>query len=171
MTIKIGRECFIAASATLIGDVTIGNRVAIMDGAVLRGDLNRIVVGDDSNIQDNATVHTEIDHPAIIGKSVSVGHNAVVHGSLVRDYVIVGMGALTLNGANVNSGSVIAAGSVVQQNFTVPEMSLVAGVPATIKRTGDHNLMEYARKNAESYSRLRESYLAKKYEILRGSDL
>ncbi|MCL4340531.1 MAG: gamma carbonic anhydrase family protein [Candidatus Thermoplasmatota archaeon] len=171
MAIKIGKECYIAKSATLIGDVTIGDRVAIMEGAVLRGDLNRIFVGNDSNIQDNVTVHTEIDHAALIGNFVSVGHNAVVHGSVVHDYVIVGMGALTLNGATVNSGSVIAAGSVVQQNFTVPELSLVAGVPGVVKRTGDQKLKEYAMRNAESYSRLRQAYLSGSYDILRGSDL
>ncbi len=171
MAIRIGKECYIASSATLIGDVTVGDRVAIMEGAVLRGDLNRIVIGADSNIQDNVTVHTEKDHAALIGNFVSVGHNAVVHGSVIHDYVIVGMGALTLNGSTINSGSVIAAGSVVPQNFTVPEMSLVAGVPGAVKRTGDQNLKDYARRNAESYSRLRETYLSGGYDILRGSDL
>lgn len=171
MAVTVGKNCFIAESATIIGEVEIGDNVAIMDNAVLRGDLNRIVVGDFSNIQDNATVHTESDHPAIIGSYVSVGHNAVVHGSKIDDYVIIGMGAMTLNGSHVMSGSVIAAGAVVTENFSVPEMSLVAGVPGTVKRSRDTALRDYARRNAESYSRLRQSYLSGKFQIVRGRDL
>lgn len=171
MTISIGKRCFIASSVTLIGNVKIGDNVAIMDNAVLRGDQNSIVVGDNSNIQDNVTVHTDDDYPTSIGKHVSVGHNAIVHGSTVEDYVIVGMGAITLNGSRIGSGSVIAGGSVVTQNFSVPEKSLVAGIPGTIKRSNDPSLLEYARLNALAYSNLREGYLQGKYEIMRGSDL
>ena len=171
MAISIGKKCFIASSATLIGDVMIGDSVAIMDNAVLRGDQNRIIIGDNSNIQDNVTVHTDDDYPTTIGRHVSVGHNAIVHGSIVEDYVIVGMGAITLNGSRIGSGSVIAAGSVVTQNFSVPEKSLVAGIPGAVKRSNDSSLLEYAKLNALAYSNLREGYLQGKYEIIRGSEI
>lgn len=171
MAVKIGNGCFIAKTAVLIGDVELGDNVAIFDHAVLRGDLNKIVVGDNSNIQDNVTVHTEITHPAIIGSNVSIGHNAVVHGSTLGNYIIVGMGARTLNGAVIPEGCVIAAGTVVTENFTCDENSLIAGIPGKIKRAGDKNLREYAKKNAESYSVLRKKHNAGEFERITGSDL
>ena len=160
MPILIGKNCYIADTAVLIGDVEIGDDVAIFDHAVLRGDLNRIVVGNGSNIQDNATFHTEINHATLIGEGVSVGHNAVVHGCELLNNIIVGMGAIVMNGAKIPSGCVIAAGAVVKENFTCKENSLIAGLPAMVKREADPVLLEYAQRNAHSYGVLREKHLA-----------
>ena len=170
MSVIIGKNCYIARSATLIGDVTLGNNVAIMEGAVLRGDINSIVIGTYSNVQDNVTIHSEVDSPTKIGEYVSIGHNAVVHGTTIGDYVIVGMGALVLTGSRIGEGTVIAAGAVIREGFVVPPNSLVAGVPGAVKRSDDPNLREYAEVNAMSYSTLRENYLSGKYEIYRGEE-
>lgn len=160
MSISIGKNCYISDTAVLIGDVTIGDNVAIFDHAVLRGDLNRIVVGNDSNIQDNVTFHTELDHATIIGEGVSVGHNAVVHGCELGNHIIVGMGAIVMNGARIPTGCIIAAGAVVTENFSCREDSLIAGIPGKVKREGDSGLREYATKNAQSYGALRKRHLA-----------
>lgn len=168
MSIKIGKECYIAKSSVLIGEVEIGDFSMVMDNAVLRGDLNRITFGKYSNIQDNATIHVELDHEAKIGNNVSIGHNAVVHGSTIEDNVIIGMGAIVMNGALIKSGSVVAAGSVVTENFVGEKDALIMGVPGKIKRTGE-DLMEYAKLNASSYQKLRLDYLKGKYEIKYGN--
>ena len=160
MSIQIGENCYISETAVFIGDVTIGDDVAIFDHAVLRGDLNKIVIGDGSNIQDNVTFHTEFNHSTIIGSGVSVGHNAVVHGCELGDNIIVGMGAIVMNGAKIPSGCVIAAGAVVTENFTCKEASLIAGLPGKVKRESDPGLPEYAKRNAQSYSLLRERHIA-----------
>ena len=167
----VGNKCYIAETAVLIGDVTLGDEVCIMDYAVLRGDMNSIVIGNGTNIQDNVTLHTEKNHGVTVGRGVSIGHNAVVHGSELGDSVLVGMGAITMNGARIGAGTVIAAGSVVRENFICPENSLIAGIPATLKRTGDMDLRKRCELNAESYSILREEYLEKKFVKLYGRDL
>lgn len=171
MAVKIGIGCFIAKTAVLIGEVEIGNNVGIFDHAVLRGDLNKIVVGDNSNVQDNVTIHTEINHSAIIGESVSIGHNAIVHGATLSNDIIVGMGAIIMNGATVPSGCVVAAGTVVTENFSCGEDSLIAGVPGKVKRYGDPNLREYAKKNAESYAILRSKHKSGEFQRITGSDV
>ena len=160
MTITVGKNCYISDTAVLIGEVTLGDNVAIFDHAVLRGDLNRIVVGNNSNIQDNVTFHTELNHETIIGEGVSIGHNAVVHGCELGDHIIVGMGAIVLNGAHIPSGCIIAAGAVVTEGFTCGENSLIAGIPGKVKRESDIKLKEYAVRNAESYGVLRQRHLS-----------
>ncbi len=171
MPVKVGKNCFIAETAVLIGDVMIGDDVAIFDNTVLRGDLNQIIVGHNSNLQDNVTVHTDVNNPAVIGKNVSVGHNAIVHGAFIEDDIIIGMGAIVMNGARIHSGSVVAAGTVVTQETSVPENSLIAGTPGKIKRTGDSSLRDYAILNAESYAVLREKHKHGDFHRITGSDL
>ncbi len=170
MPVKVGKNCFIAETAVLIGDVEIADNVAIFDHTVLRGDLNRIVVGENSNLQDNVTVHTDINNPAVIGKNVSVGHNAIVHGATLENDIIIGMGAIVMNGTHIHTGCVVAAGTVVTQDTNVPGNSLIAGVPGKIKRTDDPSLREYARVNAESYSVLREKHRKGDFQRSTGSE-
>lgn len=169
MSIKIGRNCYLAPTAVLIGNVEIGDNVAIFDHAVLRGDLNMISVKEGSNIQDNVSIHTELNHPTLIGKGVSVGHNAIVHGAELEDDIIVGMGAIVMNGAHISSGCVIAAGTVVTENFSCGNNSLVAGVPGKIKRTDDPELRNYAMANASSYNSLREKHMAGEFQRISGT--
>ncbi|MGW3862846.1 gamma carbonic anhydrase family protein, partial [Streptomyces sp. NPDC005047] len=103
-------------------------------GAVLRGDVERISVGADSNVQDNCTLHADPGFPVTVGERVSIGHNAVVHGATVEDDCLIGMGATVLNGAVIGAGSLVAAQALVPQGMRVPPGSLVAGVPAKVRR-------------------------------------
>ncbi|MEU9336339.1 gamma carbonic anhydrase family protein [Streptomyces sp. NPDC048290] len=131
---EIDPTAFVAPTAAVIGDVTIRAGASIWYGAVLRGDVERISVGADSNIQDNCTLHADPGFPVTVGERVSVGHNAVVHGATVADDCLIGMGATILNGAVIGEGSLVAAQALVPQGMEVPPGSLVAGVPAKIRR-------------------------------------
>ena len=130
----IGNNSFIASSAMVIGDVKIEDRASIWYGVVVRGDMEPITIGTDTNIQDNCTIHTESGYPAVIGNRVSVGHNAVIHGCIIEDNCLIGIGALVLSGAHIRIGSVVAAGSVVKEGQEVGPYSLVAGTPAVVKK-------------------------------------
>lgn len=132
---EIGEGTFLAETAVVIGDVRIGKGCSIWYGAVLRGDVNSITIGDRTNIQDGAVIHTLYDgskHPSQthIGNDVSVGHNAVVHGARIGDHCLIGMGAILLDNAIVPSGCIIAAGALVLSNAQLEPNSLYAGVPA-----------------------------------------
>ncbi|MFJ6383959.1 gamma carbonic anhydrase family protein [Kitasatospora sp. NPDC092039] len=125
---------FVAPNAVVVGDVTVAAGASIWYGAVLRGDAESISVGAGSNIQDNCTLHADPGFPLVVGERISVGHNAVLHGCTVEDDVLVGMNATVLNGARIGTGSLVAAGAVVPQGMVVPPGSLVAGVPAKVRR-------------------------------------
>ncbi len=160
--IKIGNNVYIASTAVIIGDVTVGNNVTIMDSAVIRGDQNKIIIGDNSNIQDNATVHVDLKNPAYIGKNVSIGHNAIVHGARIDDNVLIGMGSIILNNAHMKSGTVVAAGSVVMENFESENNSLVTGMPGRIKKI-DKKYYDMAYNNSLEYIKLNNDYRDNKY--------
>ena len=126
---KVANSAYIDQAATVIGDVTMGERSSVWPGAVLRGDVNRIVLGDDTNIQDGSVLHGELDrYPVILGSRVTVGHMACLHGCVVEDDVLVGIGAIVLNGATVGQGSIIAAGTLVPEGMQIPPGSMVMGV-------------------------------------------
>ena len=131
---KLGKKVFIAKSATVIGDVTIGARSSVWYGAVLRGDINRIVVGHHSNIQDNAVLHLADDFPCLLGNWVTVGHGAIVHACKVGNEVLIGMGAVVLDGAVIGRQSLIGAKALVTQGARIPPGSLVLGAPARVVR-------------------------------------
>lgn len=133
-TPKIGKGVFIAKTATVIGDVTLGAQSSVWYGAVLRGDINRIVVGHHSNVQDNAVLHLADDFPCILGNWVTVGHGAIVHACRVGDEVLVGMGAVILDGAVIGKQSLIGAKALVTQGTKIPPGSLVLGAPAKVVR-------------------------------------
>ncbi|MDT0400817.1 MULTISPECIES: gamma carbonic anhydrase family protein [Streptomyces] len=131
---KIDEDAFVAPTASVIGDVTLGAGASVWYGAVLRGDVERISVGASSNVQDNCTLHADPGFPVSVGERVSIGHNAVVHGATVGDDCLIGMGATVLNGAVIGAGSLVAAQALVPQGMVVPAGSLVAGVPAKVRR-------------------------------------
>ena len=133
-TPKPGKGVYLAKTAVVIGDVTIGAHSSMWYGAVLRGDINRIVVGHHSNIQDNAVLHLADDFPCLIGNWVTVGHGAIVHACTVGDEVLVGMGAVILDGAVIGRQSLIGAKSLVTQGMKIPPGSLVLGAPAKVVR-------------------------------------
>lgn len=131
----LGKSVYIAAGAIVLGDVTLGDHSSVWYNAVLRGDINRIVVGHHTNIQDNAVLHLADEYPCIVGNFVTVGHSAVVHACTVGDEVLVGMGAVILDGAEIGKQSIIGAKALVTQNTIIPPGSLVLGAPAKIVRT------------------------------------
>jgi len=124
----------------VLGDVTLGPRSSVWYGAVLRGDMDRIAVGADTNLQDGTIVHVDTGLPALIGARVGVGHRVVLHGCTVEDECLIGMGSVLLNGVRIGTGSVVAAGAVVREGMVVPAGSLVMGVPARVVRPVDDSL-------------------------------
>jgi carbonic anhydrase/acetyltransferase-like protein (isoleucine patch superfamily) len=131
---KLGKNVFIAKTAAVLGDVTLGAHSSVWYGAVLRGDINRIVVGHHSNVQDNAVLHLADDFPCVLGNWVTVGHSAVVHACKVGDEVLVGMGAVILDGAVIGKQSIIGAKALVTGGIKIPPGSLVLGAPAKVVR-------------------------------------
>lgn len=144
------RANWVAATATLVGDVTLGAQSSVFYGAVLRGDIARIVVGEGTNIQDNAVVHLADDLDAIIGKWCTIGHSAIIHACTIEDECLIGMGATVLDGARIGRGSIVGAGAVVTQRTVVPPGSMVLGTPAKVVRalsaTEQAGLREWAMK-------------------------
>ncbi|MBP9196666.1 MAG: gamma carbonic anhydrase family protein [Saprospiraceae bacterium] len=128
---EIGKDCYIAENATIVGDVILGDQCSVWFNAVIRGDVHYIKIGNKVNIQDGAIIHcTYQKHPTIIGNNVSIGHNAIVHGCTIHDNVLIGMGAIVMDNCVVESNSIIAAGAVVTQNTHVEAGTIYAGVPA-----------------------------------------
>lgn len=132
--VQLPEHFFIAGNASVIGNVALGNDVSIWFNAVIRGDSELIVIGEDCNIQDGAVLHTDPGYPMTLGKGVTVGHQAMLHGCTVGDYSLVGINAVVLNGAKIGSHCIIGANALVTENMAVPDGSLVMGSPAKIKR-------------------------------------
>jgi len=153
-----GGALFVAGNATVIGDVTLGDGVSVWFGAVIRADKDRISIGRASNIQDNAVVHTSRGYPVTLGAQVSVGHGAILHGCTIGDRVLVGMGAIVMNGAEIGEGSLIAAGAVVTEGTKIPPCSVVMGVPGKVVRPASPEQTASIVKNADSYAELARSY-------------
>ena len=150
-TPEVHQDAFVAPTAVVLGAVTLAAGAGVWYHAVLRGDCEAISIGENSNIQDNCTVHADPGFPVAVGRGVSVGHNAVLHGCTVEDDVLVGMGATVLNGARIGTGSLVAAGAVVPQGMIVPPNSLVAGVPARVRRELTEDDRAAIRLNGEGY--------------------
>jgi carbonic anhydrase/acetyltransferase-like protein (isoleucine patch superfamily) len=149
----LGQGVYIARGAVVVGDVTLGECSSVWFNAVLRGDINRIVVGHHTNIQDNAVVHLAEELPCLIGDYVTVGHSAIVHACTVGDEVLVGMGATVLDGAEIGQQSVIGAHALVKQNARIPPGSLVVGSPARVVRALTAEERASVRLYAEHYVR------------------
>ncbi len=158
---RLGNNVFLAPSATVIGDVEIGEECGIWFNTVIRGDVNYIRIGPRTNIQDLCMCHVTLNKwPLIIGEGVTVGHSAILHGCVIQDYCLIGMGAKILDGARVGPQALVAAGALVREGFVVPERTLVAGVPAAVKRTLTPEEVENLFASAERYIRYKNEYLA-----------
>ena len=147
----LGPGVYIASTAVVLGDVTLGAYSSVWFNAVLRGDINRIVVGDYSNVQDNAVLHLADDFPCILGKYVTVGHSAIVHACTVDDECLIGMGATILDGAIIGAQSIVGANALVTQGMVVPAGSMVLGSPAKVVRPLKSAERESLRGWAEKY--------------------
>jgi carbonic anhydrase/acetyltransferase-like protein (isoleucine patch superfamily) len=153
-----GNPGFVATNATVTGDVILSGNVSVWFGAVIRADKDRIRIGEGSNIQDNAVVHTSKGFPVIVGKRVSVGHGAVLHGCTIGDDVLVGMGAIVMNGAVIGERSILGAGTVVTEGTLIPSHSVVLGVPGKVIRKTTEEQDRGIIGNAESYIELAKKY-------------
>ena len=154
---KFGKNCFLAENATVVGEVVFGDNCSVWFNAVVRGDVNSIVIGNNTNIQDGAIIHcTYQTAKTVIGNNVSIAHNAIVHGCTIHDNVLIGMGAIIMDDAVVHSGSIIAAGAVVLEGTIIEPNCIYAGIPAKkVKEVGDNrkDVFERTAKNYIMYSK------------------
>ena len=132
---KIHPTAWVAPGAFLRGDVTLGEKVSVWYNAVLRADQEKIIIGKNSNIQDNAVLHGDPGNDIVVGENVTVGHGAILHGCTVEDNALIGMGSVVLDHAVIGAGSIVGAGAVVASGTIVPPKSLVVGIPAKVKKT------------------------------------
>ncbi len=151
---QIGKDCFLADNAAIIGDVVIGDNCSIWFNAVLRGDVNSIRIGNNVNIQDGSVLHTLYNKSVIeIGDHVSVGHNVTIHGAIIHDYALIGMGSVVLDDAEIGEGAIIAAGAVVLKGTKVEPYSIYAGVPAKfVKKAEPEQTLNINKRIADNYS-------------------
>ncbi len=154
---KIASGAYLAPNVSVIGDVTLEKGVSLWYGAVVRGDQAAIRVGEESNIQDNAVIHVSDALPTVVGRGVTVGHGAILHGCTIEDHCLIGMGAVLLNHCVVGKDSMVAAGAVVPERMVIPPRSLVMGTPAKVRRILSQEEVENIRHSASGYlSRARE---------------
>ena len=151
---NIHKTSFIAKGAHIIGDVTLKKDSSVWYNSVLRADINKIIIGKRTNIQDNSVVHLENDQGVYVGDDVTVGHNVILHGCSIENGALIGMGAIIMNGVNIGKGSVIGAGAVIKENMNIPRYSLVVGVPARIIKTIDQKAYTQNVKWAKKYVQL-----------------
>jgi carbonic anhydrase/acetyltransferase-like protein (isoleucine patch superfamily) len=151
-TPEFGENCWLAPNATIVGDVQMGANCTVWFNAVVRGDVNEIRIGDDTNIQDGVVIHCTYQKAGTyIGNKVSIGHNAIVHGCTIHDQVLVGMGSIIMDGVIVHSGAVIAAGAVVLANTVVEANSIYAGVPAKKVKQIGQEMIDVIERTAKNY--------------------
>jgi carbonic anhydrase/acetyltransferase-like protein (isoleucine patch superfamily) len=151
-TPQVDPTCYVASNATVIGQVKLARGASIWFNAVVRGDMAPITIGEETNVQDLSIVHVDYDTPTTIGERVVVGHRAIIHGATVGNDCIIGMGAILLNRSRVGNNCIVAAGAVVREGFVVPDGSLVAGVPAVVKRPLTPEETERVHRNASDYA-------------------
>jgi carbonic anhydrase/acetyltransferase-like protein (isoleucine patch superfamily) len=154
----VAPSAFIAAGATVLGDVTVGEESSIWFGAVVRGDCEAIRIGRRTNIQDLCVLHADPGYPCTLGDGVTVGHGAIVHGATVEDEVLIGMKAVVMNGAKVGRGSIVAVGAIVTEGMEIPPGSVVMGQPAKIKRLAEERDLNSIHHAAEHYVQAAKEY-------------
>lgn len=160
----IGKTTWVAENATIKGTVTIGEDCSIWYGAVIRSEGASVVIGDRSNVQDNSVIHTDPGHEVHIGRGVTIGHNATIHGCTIGDNALIGMEAAVLNGAVVGRDCLIGAGTLVTEGMIVPDGSLVVGVPGKIRRPLTPDEIHHNRENADHYVAISKRYAAGEFD-------
>lgn len=169
----IDPRAYIHPLAIVLGDVTLGPRASVWPTAVIRGDTARIVIGEDSNVQDGTIVHVDSGVPATIGARVAIGHRAIVHGATVEDDCLISMGAILLNHVQVGSGSIVGAGAVCTEAMEIPPNSVVLGVPGRVVRQTTDEMRERIARTVAAYVELQERHRRGEFPMLRdpGSSL
>ena len=160
-TPEIKETSFVAPNASLIGRVKIGENSSVWFNTVLRGDMETITIGNESNIQDFSMGHADPGFPLVLGNRVTIGHHCVLHGCKIGDDCLIGMGAIIMNGVRIGRGSIIGAGAVLLEGMLIPEFSMVIGSPAKIKKTYDESILDNIRKSAKIYVKRSISYREK----------
>jgi carbonic anhydrase/acetyltransferase-like protein (isoleucine patch superfamily) len=160
---SIDPTAFVHPDAFVVGDVTLGPRVSVWPTAVIRGDTGRIVIDEESNVQDGTVIHVDQGVPTTVGRRVAIGHRAIVHGSTVDDDCLIGMGAILLNGVVIGSGSIVGAGAVCREGLQVPPNSLVLGVPGRIVRETSAAERERIARTVQSYLELQQAHRRGEY--------
>jgi carbonic anhydrase/acetyltransferase-like protein (isoleucine patch superfamily) len=163
--LKIHPTAFIAPTAAVMGDVTVGENASLWYHTVVRGDMAPIIIGSDSNIQDGTIVHVDEEVPCTVGQRVAVGHRVILHGCTVADDCLIGMGSVLLNGVTVGAGSVIAAGAVIPEGMQIPPKSLVMGVPGRIIRAVDPELAERVKATWSHYVEEARAHRSGRYPL------
>jgi carbonic anhydrase/acetyltransferase-like protein (isoleucine patch superfamily) len=158
------RRIYVDSTAVVLGDVVLADGVSIYPNAVLRGDANRIEIGENTNIQDNSVIHCSEAYPTIIGKDCTIGHCAVINGATVGNLCIIGMNSTILDGAIIGDECIVAAGAVVTGKTLIPPRSVVMGVPGKVIRHNDETLREKAQRSSENYQRLRDEHIIGRYK-------
>jgi carbonic anhydrase/acetyltransferase-like protein (isoleucine patch superfamily) len=157
---RIAASAYIDASAQVIGDVVVGERSSIWCNTTLRGDVHFIRLGEETNVQDNCCLHVMTgEFPCILGDRVTVGHSVTLHGCVVENDCLIGIGAILLNGVRVGAGSIVAAGSLVTERTQIPPRSVVMGSPAKVRRAASDADFAMIRRHAENYVEYRHIYL------------
>lgn len=157
--IKKGERVFIAPNATVIGKATLGDHVSVWFGAVIRADNDEISIGNRTNIQDNAVLHVDEGFPVVIGHDCIVGHLAIIHGTTIGNYVMVGMHSTIMNGTEIGDFCIIGANSLITAGTKIPPYSLVMGTPAKVIKQLNDEQIEAIKQNAERYVKLKDEYL------------
>jgi carbonic anhydrase/acetyltransferase-like protein (isoleucine patch superfamily) len=163
--LRIHPTAFIAPTAAVMGDVTVGENASLWYHTVVRGDMAPIIIGSDSNIQDGTIVHVDEEVPCTVGQRVAVGHRVILHGCTVADDCLIGMGSVLLNGVTVGAGSVIAAGAVIPEGMQIPPKSLVMGVPGRIIRAVDPALAERVKATWSHYVEEARAHRSGRYPL------
>ena len=164
-TPEINETSFVAPNASLIGRVKIGEKSSVWFNTVLRGDMETITIGNESNIQDLSMGHADPGFPLVLGNRVTIGHHCVLHGCKIGDDCLIGMGAIIMNGVRIGRGSIIGAGAVLLEGMEIPEFSMVIGSPAKIKKTYDESILDNIRKSAKIYVKRSISYREKSFVL------
>ena len=151
---QIHKTAFIAPGAHIVGDVILKKDCSVWYNTVARADINQIVIGERSNIQDNSVIHLENDQGVIVGDDVTIGHNAIIHGCTIKNGALIGMGAIIMNGAIIGRGAVVGAGAVVKENMLVKDHELVVGVPGKVVKTLSKEVLEQNIQWARKYVKL-----------------
>ncbi len=160
ITPKFPPSCYVDASAQLIGDVELGENASVWMNAVLRGDVHKIRIGAHSNIQDCSVLHGMLNQwPVIVGDWVTVGHSVTLHGCVIEDRCLIGMGVVILNGARIGEGSILAAGTLIPEGTIVEPRSLMMGVPGKLRKHLDDDAQETILRYGKNYQGYREQYL------------
>jgi carbonic anhydrase/acetyltransferase-like protein (isoleucine patch superfamily) len=155
---QIDPTAFVAPGAVIVGDVTLGPRSSVWYQAVLRGDVAKIIIGADSNVQDGSILHADAGYPCTLGQRVTLGHGAIVHGATVEDDVMIAMRAVVMTGARIGAGSIVAVGAVVLEGVEIPPGSVVMGTPGKVRRACEERDFALIRHAAEHYVAAAQAY-------------